>query len=690
MNEAIDPLGTAFGAVNRAEVALRDAVRLDLSRVDGPLWMARVPSELRTRWQQSREADEGSSFSRGPEPIEYAEIGELRSLIAHDWDIFALRFGDREAALGMLDEFRSLRNAVMHSGARLTPRECRRAQEVAESVLKKCTAEITNPPPMTTAPPALPQAERRTLTDRQAALYQITVKAMAEMSGKLTGERDAVLRHLRENLADCSPELVAAVVAKFGALPGTRDLTDRLYRDLPPVRPMAPVKRGVADRLKWADTQYMPYRRWMLRTKRQDGEVAQMGLAFEDWLAKAYPSILRDSFDKLVMAAYKSVEQQLKEGARVLWLVIDNLSGLWRWEFQSALLSAGLQLLDSRRMLAMLPSSTSISRRAMLAGRLPVDCRHFPDDEIACRELWRDRGVQQISYCTSFSQVEQAIAGPAPLIVFLYNSLDVLAHTPEQPGFEREEQMMLAMENLALKIAGVLRSMRQAGPARLIVSTDHGSTHPDADGEVVSTPPSATLGTEPEEHRRYVIVSQPAGLNTTDWHILKGADCGLPFTAAVARGQRFVGSKPRAYVHGGLSPEETVVSLIVAGISEREPLRIVLTQATPPLRRGRPGQIAILVRNPFDTAIEDLALSLPEYNIGFDPVEIPARHEVATEERTITLEPDLETQDGVARITCTGRYLLAGQPAVIWEPLQISVSELYRPAMDDFGEMFNA
>ena len=61
-----------------------------------------------------------------------------------------------------------------------------------------------------------------------------------------------------------------------------------------------------------------------------------MGLAFEDWLARAYPSILRDSFDKLVMAAYKTVEQQLNDGARVLWLVVDNLSGLWRWEFQSA------------------------------------------------------------------------------------------------------------------------------------------------------------------------------------------------------------------------------------------------------------------------------------------------------------------------------------------------------------------
>ena len=237
MNEETDPLGVAFSAVNRAETALRDAVRLDLSRVDGPLWMARVPEDLRARWQQRQQTDEGSRFSRGPEPIEYAEIGELQSLIVHDWDIFALRFGDREVALGMLDELRSLRNAVMHSGARLTPREFRHAKEIAESVLEKCMAEITHTSRVTTAPPALPQAEKRTLTDRQTALYQTIVKAMAEMSGALTGERDAVLLHLRKNLASCSTELVAAVLAKFGALPGTRDLTERLYRDLPPVRP---------------------------------------------------------------------------------------------------------------------------------------------------------------------------------------------------------------------------------------------------------------------------------------------------------------------------------------------------------------------------------------------------------------------------------------------------------------------
>ena len=415
-----------------------------------------------------------------------------------------------------------------------------------------------------------------------------------------------------------------------------------------------------------------------------------MGLAFEDWLASAYPSILRDSFDKLVMAAYKTVEQQLNDGARVLWLVVDNLSGLWRGEFLSGLRKAGIQLLDNRRMLSMLPSSTSVSRRAMLAGRLPADSLHFSDDESACRELWRERGVSQIAYCTSFNQVEQAIGGPAPLVVFLYNYLDTLAHTPEQPGFEREEQMTLAMERLALRTAQVLRRMRQAGPARLVVSTDHGSTHPSADSQVISTPPSATIGTDPEEHRRYVVVSETAGLNTTDWHKLEGADCGLPFTVAVARGQRYVGSRPRAFVHGGLSPEETVVSLIVADIDEREALRIVLTQATPPLRRGRPGQIAILVRNPFDVPVEDLVLSLPQYGVAFNPLDVPAHYEAATEERMITLEPDLEVQDGVARITCTGRYLLVGQPTVIWEPVQITVSELYRPAMDDFGEMFNA
>ena len=693
MNADSDPLTSAFAAVSRAEAALRDAVRVDFSRMEGPLWMARIPEEFRSRWLQRYQVDEANGLSRSPELIEYADVADLQAVITRDWQVFASRFGERETALAELEQFRLLRNAVMHRGARMSPRECSQAGRVAGTILEKCRAEISYVPHAAPALPPVERRQKRSSTERQTLLYRSVERVLAQMSGRLMGERNAVVRYLRQNLGDCSPDTLAAIIEKFGAMPGTQSVVEELHRDLPPARPAPPPlkSRKLADWLKWADTHYMPYRRWLLRTGHQDTEVAKWALDYEDWLVASYPGFLQGaSIDNTVLGVYLLVEQQLLEGARVIWLVVDNLCGLWRSEFQSALSEAGLQMLKAQRALSMLPSSTHISRRAMLSGRVPSETDKHLDEEDACRKLWRERGFPSIAYCTQFEQVELTIPTPVPLIVFVYNWIDRLAHMPDDPGFNREEQMRLAMGTLAVKIGNAVRTMRQAGPARLVVSTDHGATRPDPTSEVITVPISAIpAGADPDEYRRYVFTSQTTGLNSTDWHILKSTDCALPSTAAVARGQRYVNALPRAFVHGGLSPEETVVNILIAEISAREPLQLVLSQASPSLRRGRPGHLRILVRNPFDMPVERLILTLPDYGVTFGAFDIPPRSELTTDEQTVTLDPDMEVSNRVGHLTCTGSYLIAGQPALLSERLPIEIQEIYRPAMDDFGDMFN-
>jgi hypothetical protein len=687
---ATNPLSMAFVAVSQAEAVLRDAVRLDLSRADGPLWMSRIPEEYRDKWQQRQQSNESKGWSRGQELIEYAEIAENISLINKYWDVFEPRFGDLKAAQKELDEFRVLRNAIMHNGARLSANDCRHAIEVANNILALCTAEIQpKSRPASSVPPG-PKPDKRPSDEHQAGLHRAIVQAMSKMSGLLTGERDAVLAYLRENLRRCSPETVAAVYKKFTSLPGTQMLIESLHRDLPPTRPSRPLNsRKPSDWLKWADLQYIPYRRWLIQTGEYDEEVEQMATDYEDWLSHNYSDLLLRFQDNLVVSAYKVAKEQLGDRYRVLWLVVDNLCGLWRPEFLSELAKVGVHVQVTRRMLAMLPSITYISRRAMLAGRLPSEAIRFADDESAFRQLWRDLGIPNVSYCTSFKQLDAAIGQNTPLILLMYNWLDTLAHMSAQPGFERQDQMTLAMSDLALKVAVAMRTMRQVGPVRLIVSTDHGSTLFGSHSQQVALPPSAIANNEPENHSRYAIVGNTAGLNATDWHILDAAACDLPYTVAVTRGQRYINSRPRAFVHGGLTPEETVVSLIVADIGEREPLQLVLSQATPSLRLGRPGSLAILVRNPFDMPIENLVLSLPEYDLKFAPLDVPARSEIPTDECQISLNPDLEIHNGTISIACAGQFHIAGQVALLSEQLRVNVHLLYQPAPDDFGDMFD-
>lgn len=686
-----DQLAQAFLATRKTESALREVVRGTFSLAYGPLWLSHLPEEVTSRWTEKQQQAEAEALSRGPELIEYADLSELTDLIRKYWEIFEPRFRNHDLTHGNLNEFRLLRNALMH-GARLTSEECERLIYLANGLHTQCIAEIKpisaaaiRPPSEPTKPHIPPR-----LDPGQVALLQVVTRATEHMSGLLTGELQALDDYLRKNLSRCTIEALAVVRDKFATLPGTNEWIETIYRQLPPPRPKMPTgKKEVGQWLKWADLEYIPYRRWLIKAKRADAEVEEMALTYEDWLSQNYPQLLLKGSSKLVMNIYQVVRQQLDERVRVLWLVVDNLCGLWRSEFVSALMDAGIRIRDAQRMLAMLPTTSSISRRAMLAGRPPVEAVRFADDESACRQLATDIGVSKMAFCKSISEVEQVIRQNVDLIVLIYDWLDTLAHMPDEPGFDREDEMTSAMGKLAVKVSEVMRKMSQVGPVRLVVSTDHGSIWPSPESEVIEVPPFAAFEEGYESHRCVSTIGDTAALSHVDWHILDAQSYRLPATYIVPRGQRYIGMRPRAFTHGGLSPEETVVSLLVGEVGDREQIDLVLTQATPALRLGRRGPLAILVRNPFDILVEDLEISFLDLYVRFDPVDVPPRSEVMTAEQEVMLPTRFEVQDGVGYLNYVAQYKVAGKAALTQGSLRVNVRIVYQSSMDELEDMLN-
>ena len=62
----------------------------------------------------------------------------------------------------------------------------------------------------------------------------------------------------------------------------------------------------------------------------------------------------------------------------------------------------------------------------------------------------------------------------------------------------------------------------------------------------------------------------PQGLNQVDWFVLDRDHYHVPATYAVARGWRYIGTRPQGFTHGGLTPEETIVPLLVCRLGESE------------------------------------------------------------------------------------------------------------------------
>ena len=686
-------LERAFTLTRQCEPALRQSALVDLGRWIGPLWYTQVPDTLTKAWQRRQDAEVAAGRPvRGQELLDYATIDEVAGLINLFWDAFEARFGDRDWIQGRINEFRSLRNVLMH-GADLTVDECERLCAIADDLAAQCKAEVRLRRTEAVFPSGKTQVVTtpggRGLDPSQEALLKVVSRALDGMSGKLIGEREAIVEYVKTNLQRSSPDVLARIRAKFSTLPETDDLIGRLHAELPPGRP--PQISGTskaAEWLKWTTRFYAPYRRWLIRNNLNDPIVDAMASEYEDWLNRSYPDLLSNG-DVLVVNVYKVVRERLDRRERVLWLVVDNLCSLWFGEFVRALEDAGIQIRDTRRMLSMLPSNTAVSRRAMLAGRLPVDAVKFRSEADACRQLWMEQGIPNIAFCTSITQVERALPEDFDLIILVDDVLDTLAHVPDRPGFYREEQMTAAMNMLAFKISSILRKMQSIGPSKLIVSTDHGAVWPSVDSQVITVPPSGTVDDDFQEHRRYCQVQNTTGINFVDWHVLNAHSHALPTTYVVPRGQRYVGARPKAYTHGGLSPEETVVTLLVGDVERGDGLELVLAQATSPLRLGRPGRLAILVRNPFDVPVENLIIALPDLGVRFDPVDVDPRSEAITTEQQVTLPLKLEVHDRDAYLNYTGEYHISGKMALLHGHLRVSIQLLYQSSLDDLEDMLN-
>ena len=413
-NEAL--LNEAVIKARPVEGELRKAIASDLLRAYGPEWRNRLPKSLLIKWGEHREAELELGRDRGPELIEYASLSELLELINKEWDVFTPRFEEGGGG-AILEEFRRLRNPLMH-GSRMSAEECERIIQLATWITVCCNAhvrveEIEHKKPK--APPG-PEVDPH-LGDERKQFFDLVVAEMVGMSGKLAAERQALMEFLLKHKRYLSFSLLEKTRTHFAALENTEQAINRLREFVPPRRPPAPTcDWKLSEWLKWAGRTYLPYRRWMVKVDHEDEEIETFGLAYESWLHANYPRILMDGSLHLIVNVYQQIKELFESNCSVLWLIIDNLADYWLPIFHSALQDAGFTLERYQRMLAMLPSVTEISRRAMCAGRLPRDAVSvYPDDAAAFAALWGQEDVRKPSFCRTVEEARSAMEEGAQL-----------------------------------------------------------------------------------------------------------------------------------------------------------------------------------------------------------------------------------------------------------------------------------
>lgn len=394
---------------------------------------------------------------------------------------------------------------------------------------------------------------------------------LGQVSGHLVAEFEALQALLRSGDVPLDANLVRQVRQKFAPI------HDRLEQELadlgmlvtPPRPPQPnPDSTWTADEwLGWAVEHYLPYRFWLEEVGQYDEEIAAQADAYADWLYVNYPA-LRLTYRHMVYQGLLTLRDRLTGPAPVLVAVVDNLNYKFHPELLRYLENQGFLAEQTIPHLALLPSCTEVSKKSLFIGQpepFPGTAYERPTLE-AWEPALSGRRVCYLSDINALRSVEQRQHD----VYFLnYLPVDTVLHDGEQQtGVPHSTAIRQRLRTLSRDIRAFAERVGAERDLVVIVTSDHGSTRIPADApNPIDRRFYASRVTD--KHHRYVTISDkeladlPQNVRF-ECYIFERKRFGLPTNYLVARSTyRFADPGAGIYVHGGLSPEETIVPVTV-------------------------------------------------------------------------------------------------------------------------------
>ncbi|MFQ6041789.1 MAG: hypothetical protein ACE5PV_13105, partial [Candidatus Poribacteria bacterium] len=473
---------------------------------------------------------------------------------------------------------------------------------------------------------------------------------LESVSGCLLIEFNLIKEMLQSLSVPVTQELVAAVQAKF------RPLQERIPSELAalsnlvqPARPKEPRAEWDADGwMSWAVREYLPYHFWLEERGAVDEEIAGYAQVYGDWFYDNYLQ-LRHHYDHILYKAFINAQGELTQSEYALVVVIDNLN-LKFFEILEALLqSRGYSSTLRKHYLTLLPSETSVCKRCLLAGQpsnQDIHARGYAD--IITQEWAGFFGDKKVKYVPSLGELTNLPSLDSHIYFLNYRPIDEVLHqSSEDIGQSHTELIRQFLSGLANSIDEFAKKFEIDERLLLCICSDHGST------KIPSCPPFSKGGErggfpnpidvkffhercEHETHR-FIQLSDAEYSNLAENHryqcyFLDKNTYGNDANYLIAKGYyRFKKTEKSFYVHGGCTPEETIVPFALfkkVSIHLQKPRLSLLDNV---FRYAVKSVIKLDIVNPNEYPLENVSFIIQQPDVTYDEVvlaEIPAKQVV--------------------------------------------------------------
>lgn len=436
---------------------------------------------------------------------------------------------------------------------------------------------------------------------------------LAPMSGQLEIEFERVrgVLHRLSGLVD--PATVSRVKSKFAQLRSKiASELDRLAGLVSPAFPANPDSlETVESWIEWAVDDYLPYRFWCERVGHCDDVLDGYNQKFQEWLYTNYLDIESNSSQALHRALLRVSDWIDGPEKYLLVIIADNLGVRFLHSMQRAFNKYGFASTNVDYALASLPTETAVGKKCLLGGS-SVQSDVATSDYSSLVKRWQSVfGNRPICYLADVSKISDRPVEEPSVFFLNYLKLDDILHEDQSPsGMTYQDTAEFYFDGLGKAVRAWSDEKGIAQDLQIAIVADHGSVL--LDSRAVNLIDTAFFKSVAEDrHHRFLRLSDaeledfPGNLQKQCF-LFPRQKYGLSENYAVAqRYYRFANTGDGCYAHGGLSPEEVIVPVVMLSRALSKIEMPTMSLVNKVFRYGNPEVIELEVTNPGQFQIED-------------------------------------------------------------------------------------
>ena len=393
--------------------------------------------------------------------------------------------------------------------------------------------------------------------------------------------------------------------------------------------------------MEWAVKEYLPYRFWLENTSKLDDQIGDLAGKYSDWLFAHYGDLLYNS-NRMAWKAMLGLREKIKSHTGpVLVVVIDNFNLKYYQILQQQLQQQGFFEEEMQQCLSMLPTFTEVSKKCIITGHYEPFEGGYSD---AVRSAWEHKLEKKVCYLANIIELRQTAERKHDVYFLNYIPIDFILHQADNhTGIAHRQSIQTYLKVLAQDIRAFANRLGADRDLMVVFTSDHGSTRI----------PSQTINVlkdvfykknAMDEHHRYMVISDEDATKLSkqveyDCYLFKRSQYHLPQNYLVARRlYRFLQTNDSAYIHGGLTPEETIIPLAIYQPLMTSPHPLVVNIIRPTkFIAGTRFELVLEITNRNGYPVEQLSVEVVSANLDAVPALIEEISQLQRKELSIKI-----------------------------------------------------